>query len=145
MKALLLLLLCGSAFGQAVNPSVTQANIGQTICVSGWTKTIRPPVSYTNRIKYGLMDKAGIPRSRAHELELDHLVALAIGGHPRDPANLVLQPWNGPDGAHAKDAVEVAMQHAVCRHKVTLAAAQACMAHDWHTCSALNRSQPTTH
>ena len=34
-----------------VNPKVTQDNIQKTICVSGYTKTIRPPVSYTNKLK----------------------------------------------------------------------------------------------
>ena len=31
-----------------LNPDVTQANIDSTICVHGWTRTIRPPTSYTN-------------------------------------------------------------------------------------------------
>jgi hypothetical protein len=30
---------------------VTQATIGKTICVKGWTKTIRPPATYTNTLK----------------------------------------------------------------------------------------------
>jgi len=30
---------------------VTQATIATTICKSGWTKTIRPPASYTNALK----------------------------------------------------------------------------------------------
>jgi len=33
------------------NPDVTQDNIDQTICVSGWTKKIRPPTNYTNELK----------------------------------------------------------------------------------------------
>lgn len=39
----------------AFNPAVTQANIRQTVCVSGWTKTVRPRVSVTNRIKLKLL------------------------------------------------------------------------------------------
>src|SRR5262249_9192536 len=35
----------------ATNPDVTQSTIGQTICVSGWTQTVRPPTSYTNPLK----------------------------------------------------------------------------------------------
>src|SRR5664279_936918 len=35
----------------AMDPKVTQDNIDQTICVSGYTKTVRPPVSYTNSLK----------------------------------------------------------------------------------------------
>ena len=34
-----------------VNPDVTQATIAATICRRGWTRTIRPPVSYTNELK----------------------------------------------------------------------------------------------
>jgi hypothetical protein len=30
---------------------VTQATISKTICVKGWTATIRPPTSYTNALK----------------------------------------------------------------------------------------------
>ena len=33
-------------------PAITQANIHQTICSPTWsTKTIRPPVTYTSRLK----------------------------------------------------------------------------------------------
>src|ERR1035437_3182978 len=35
----------------ALNPAVTQATIGMTICVSGWTTTVRPPTSYTTPLK----------------------------------------------------------------------------------------------
>ena len=31
----------------ALNPEVTQATIGATICVRGWTQTVRPPQQYT--------------------------------------------------------------------------------------------------
>src|SRR5689334_17278167 len=48
----------------ATNPDITQANIGTNICNPNWsTKTIRPPVSYTNPLKtrqigeYGYADK----------------------------------------------------------------------------------------
>ena len=35
-----------------VNPDITQANLNQTICSPTWsTKTIRPPVTYTSRLK----------------------------------------------------------------------------------------------
>ncbi len=35
----------------AVNPNVTQDNIQNTICVSGYTTQIRPSTSYTNKLK----------------------------------------------------------------------------------------------
>src|SRR5207244_8589365 len=34
-----------------VNPEVTSATLASTICKHGWTRTIRPPVSYTNDLK----------------------------------------------------------------------------------------------
>ncbi|MEU4526156.1 hypothetical protein AB0F52_46480 [Amycolatopsis sp. NPDC024027] len=41
----------------ATNPDVTQATIGSTICVSGWTATIRPSTTYTNGLKkQGIID-----------------------------------------------------------------------------------------
>src|SRR5450759_4367568 len=47
----------------AVNPEVTQANINQTVCVKGYTETIRPPAEFTNKLKelqiseYGYADR----------------------------------------------------------------------------------------
>lgn len=35
----------------AVNPAVTQASVSSTICRSGYTATIRPPASVTDRLK----------------------------------------------------------------------------------------------
>ena len=34
-----------------LNRDVTQENIKQTICVPGWTRTVRPAVEYTNALK----------------------------------------------------------------------------------------------
>src|SRR4030081_2675098 len=34
-----------------INPQVTEANLGATICASGWTRTGRPPAQYTDRLK----------------------------------------------------------------------------------------------
>jgi hypothetical protein len=35
----------------ALNPDVTQTTIGTTICVRGWSRTIRPPQQYTSALK----------------------------------------------------------------------------------------------
>jgi hypothetical protein len=43
-----------------LNPDVTQANIDTTICRHGWTRTIRPPTSYTNELKRKQMREYGI-------------------------------------------------------------------------------------
>ena len=48
----------------AFNPAVRQATIGKTICVRGWTKTVRPPVAYTDALKLAQMrlyGESGLP------------------------------------------------------------------------------------
>ena len=34
----------------AINPDVTQGTIGMTICVRGWTRSLRPPREYTSAL-----------------------------------------------------------------------------------------------
>ena len=128
------LLACMPSWAQALNPGVTQANIGSTICVSGWSATIRPSTAYTGALKRRLLRQAGIPMSRGSQYELDHWVPLSLGGAPKDPKNLRLQAWAGPEGATAKDVIESAMHREVCRGHVSLEEAQSCMAKDWHAC-----------
>jgi hypothetical protein len=43
------------------NPNVRQGTIGSTICVSGWTATVRPPTSYTNPLKTQQIRQYGTP------------------------------------------------------------------------------------
>ena len=54
-----------------LNPAVTQDTIRDTICVMGWTRTVRPPVAYTNAIKKRLFDEYGLPRSLMADFQLD--------------------------------------------------------------------------
>lgn len=115
----------------ALNPDVNQHNIGATICVSGYTKQVRPPARYTNKIKKQLMREQGIARADIHDYELDHIVPLALGGCPDCEDNLQLQPWDGPTGAHKKDRLEVKLQCLVCTGQVTLEQAQQDIYADW--------------
>lgn len=46
---------------RAINPPVTQDNIKTTICVPSYTKTIRPPVSYTTPLKIILTRSMDLP------------------------------------------------------------------------------------
>ena len=65
LKPILLLLLFQlppSTTKGSLNPNVTQDNIQQTVCVSGWTKEIRPSSSYTTKLKIQQMKEIG----RAH-------------------------------------------------------------------------------
>ncbi len=103
-----------------LNPDVTQANIHSTICVRGWTKTIRPPTSYTNELKAKQMREYGVGGSLSDYQE-DHLISLGLGGHPTDPRNLWPQPI---EQALRVDRVERNLHEAVCSGQLTLAAAQ---------------------
>lgn len=112
-----------------LNPDVTQATIKTTICVSGWTDTVRPPTSYTNDTKRSEMILLGIQATKENmaSYELDHVEPLELGGAPRDPANLLLEPWHtvGEDlGAKAKDVVESYLHREVCAGRMTLAEGQ---------------------
>lgn len=116
----------------AVNATVTQANIATTICVHGWTKTIRPPASYTNKLKAGQLAAGAYASPQAPQaFEEDHLISLEIGGHPTDPRNLWPQHWDAPYGAHQKDQLENFLHRAVCSGKLTLAEAQAAVSSNW--------------
>jgi hypothetical protein len=119
----------------ALNPDVDEDTIDRTICVSGYTKSVRPATSYTNGVKRKLMQEAGIDAARIGDYELDHIVPLALGGHPRKLSNLTLQPWEGEHGAKVKDVLEVHLQGLVCHGKLDLTDAQVCIAQDWEACA----------
>lgn len=131
MKALALAFLCLPAFAQVASPAVTQENVATTICVKGYTATVRPPVSYTRKVKRSLLKARGIPLANARLYELDHIIPLEAGGHPTDPKNLQLQLWAGPRNAHIKDHLENAYHRAICDGTVTLAIAQGYFAGIW--------------
>ena len=115
----------------AINEDVTQANIQQTICVPGWTATVRPSTSYTNGLKAKLLRDQGLRSSDAAKYELDHFIPLSLGGHPRKPENLWLQLWDGIWGAKAKDRLEVKLKTLVCKGELTLQSARDAIARDW--------------
>ena len=111
-----------------IDPAVTQANIQSTICVSGYTERVRPPESQTEAFKFDLAYPAyGIPSG--DESELDHLVPLELGGD-NDAANLWPEVGSLPN---PKDAVEDALNQAVCDGRVSLARAQRAIARNWET------------
>ena len=103
-----------------LNPDVTQANIGSTICVHGWTATVRPPVEYTNALKVEQMRAYGEGGSPSDYQE-DHLISLELGGDPTDPRNLWPEPY---PRAGDVDRIENELNGEVCSGKLTLADAQ---------------------
>lgn len=114
----------------SVRSDVTQATIATTICVPGWTKTVRPPASETNRVKRLALAAYGLPA--APSTEFDHDVPLALGGS-NDVSNLWPQTGPGPSTYNPKDHVEERLNDAVCEHRISLTAAQQAIASDWTT------------
>jgi hypothetical protein len=119
----------------ARNPDVTSRLINKTICVTGWTKTIRPPVSVTNRMKRVSMAEYGA-KGEPSDYEYDHLISLQLGGHPSDPRNLWPEPYDVPGDnndldARDKDVVETRLKRLVCNGQMTLRTAQRLIAKDW--------------
>jgi hypothetical protein len=120
----------------AVNPTVTEADLRQTLCRrGGYTAGIRPPKAVTDAEKrqnarsYGYTGRLG-------DAEYDHLIPLGVGGDPNDPRNLWVEPPSpghmpGSGPANPKDDVESALHDAVCSGQMTLGAAQAAIATDW--------------
>ena|SRR5436190_83248 len=103
-----------------LNPDVTQATIRQTICSRGWTKTVRPPTSYTSALKLVQIREYGFAGGPADYQE-DHFISLELGGHPRDPKNL--WPEHRPR-AEQVDSIENDLNAKVCSGELSLAEAQ---------------------
>ena len=103
-----------------LNPAVTQATIGSTVCRRGWTRTIRPPVDYTNALKRRQLRLYGM-RGPPSAYQEDHLISLELGGSPADPRNLWPEPY---PRASKVDRIENDLNHRVCAGSLTLADAQ---------------------
>ena len=119
----------------ALNPKVTQANIATTICTIGFTSKIRPPASYTTKLKREQLRTAPYSRYGSTSTKLfeeDHLISLELGGAPYDPKNLWPEHWAGATGARAKDKLENTLHALVCAHQITLKDAQTAIATNWY-------------
>lgn len=116
----------------SADPAVTEDNLDSTICKSGYTSTVRPATSDTDKVKAQSLREYG--QTAAKTTEYDHLISLELGG-----SNSVSNLWPQPNKTGAtgttnpKDTVENTLHTAVCSHKVTLAAAQKAIAHNWVT------------
>lgn len=116
------------------NPEVSKDNLDETICKSGWTKTIRPPVGYTNALKRMQMQAYGL-KGEPQDYEEDHYIPLELGGHPYDTRNLRPQAYRDKDcGARTKDRSESAFKRAVCAGEKELEEAQLEFAKKWEHC-----------
>src|SRR3954453_2948850 len=119
----------------ATNPAVTQATIHSTICLTGYTKTVRPSSSYTTSLKRrqlaaGYAFHGDLSTS---DYEEDHLISLELGGSPASVKNLWPEPYAAAEGARVKDKVENELHDLVCSGRLTLRAAQRAIAANWWT------------
>lgn len=117
-----------------MNSDVTQSTINSTICVKGWTATIRPPVSYTNPLKFqqmvddGFANSISDAQSKAGNYEEDHRVPLELGGAPSDSNNLSPEIHSS---SFIKDSDENLFKHLVCTGQHTLLDAQILFVNKW--------------
>ncbi len=114
-----------------IDPSITQENIQSTVCVKGYTKTVRPPASYTNKLKKRQMRQYGYADTNPKHYEEDHLIPLSIGGNPQDPRNLWPEPRISEWNAAKKDTLEYTLYRMVCDGEITLKEAQNEVASNW--------------
>jgi hypothetical protein len=100
---------------------VTQKTIASTVCVPGWTKTIRPSASYTNALKKQQLAAWHYADQNPIHYEEDHLISLEIGGAPRAKNNLWPEPRSQ---AKKSDPRENAWHKKLCNGTLTLKQAQ---------------------
>lgn len=108
-----------------LNPAVTQATIRTTICMVGYSTTVRPSASVTGPIKAAQIKAYGYSDTNPAHYEEDHVVALELGGAPanrRSHVNLFPEPRSA---AAIDDGLENSLHHQVCAGSVSLATAQA--------------------
>ena len=123
------------------NPDITQANIGTTICNPAWTtRSIRPPDSFTRRLKQQQMKEWRMSGTPA-DYEEDHFISLELGGSPIDPRNLWPEPYRPKPGAKEKDVVENYLHRQVCSGTMTLEDAQKAIVADWYRIYLLVRGE----
>ena len=115
----------------AIDSSITEDNIQKTICVRGYTKTVRPPAYYTNALKKKQMAAYGYSDVDPRHYEEDHLIPLSIGGNPRDPLNLWPQPRISEWNAEKKDILEFKLYKLVCNGTVSLDEARREISSNW--------------
>jgi hypothetical protein len=125
----------------ALNPVVRQSTIDRTICVEGWTKTVRPPESVTEQEKAASLAAYG-DSGPLSSYEYDHFVPLELGGATNDPRNLWPEPGASPN---PKDAVENDLRQEVCDGQLSLDQAQREIVANWVSLASPPSTATTRH
>jgi hypothetical protein len=122
--ALLVALLFGVAalFAVALLGGAAALILPTHICVNGWTKTIRPPASYTTALKKKQLVAWGYVDQNPKHYEEDHLISLELGGAPWSKKNLWPEPHSQSIEA---DPRENAWHKQVCNGTLTVKSSHA--------------------
>lgn len=123
----------------AVDPRVTQENIHSTVCVPGYSASVRPPAAKTEEWKREALNASSYPDRNIKHYEWDHKIPIEVGGNPTDRSNQWLEYRYPADGwdVDLKDRFENWMHRELCAGRVTLLEAQQAFADDWR--DAYNR------
>jgi hypothetical protein len=110
-----------------LNPDVTANTIKSTVCVAGWTATVRPPTDWTDKLRNADTPEGATPVDG----ELDHLISIEDGGAPADPTNLWWMAYHDLYGARVKDVLETKVKRLLCAGKIGLDQARAALSPNW--------------
>jgi hypothetical protein len=115
----------------ATNPVVNQSDINSTICLYGWTDTVRPNETYTENLKIASIKDYGYNDTYLSDYEEGHLIPLELGGSPTSVYNLWAEPHYGQWNSFVKDYLEDYLNAQVCDGKMSLVQAQQDIASNW--------------
>lgn len=115
------------------NPDLTPGAVfkeatRQQICQRGYTRRVR---NVPLTVKREVYRRYGIRFHRPGSYEVDHLVALELGGS-NNIANLWPEPYAGAHGARTKDGLEDELHARMCARDISLETAQQTIARDWY-------------
>jgi hypothetical protein len=111
----------------ARSSQVNDGNVQQTICVPGYTATVR---DVPTALKMLIRASYGVQSEPPGNYEIDHFIPLEVGGS-NDPENLWPQPYAGDYNAHDKDGLENRLHERVCAGNISLSVAQRLIVSDW--------------
>jgi hypothetical protein len=116
---------------EVLNPAVTPETLEKTICIPAYAASAQASATWIESLKLQMMQRAGVEATMSPYYELDQVVAVELGGHPTNAANLKLQETEGLYGAKRKNALERRLRLMVCDGKIGLRQAQAEIYKDW--------------
>ena len=111
----------------ACSPGAVLTTNIKTICVVGYTKTVRDvPLSERKKV----FKEYGIPYASSSNYEVDHIISLELGGS-NDIANLYPESYKIADGARVKDVLENYLHKQVCKGSMNIQEAQKEISSNW--------------